>query len=45
MEQQTKFGRGTTLRDGIRELEENGVNEITRVMSNEGVFTFEYNIN
>lgn len=44
MEQQTKFGRGTTLRDAIRELEENGLTEITRITSKDSVFTFEYNV-
>jgi hypothetical protein len=44
MEQVTKFGRGTTLKQGIDEIEENGMYEITRIMSKDGVFTFEYNI-
>ena len=44
MKQQTKFGKGTTLRQAIDELEENGLTEIIRVMSRDGVFTFEYSI-
>ncbi len=45
MEQETKFGRGTTLRDAIRELNENGMNEITRIERKEEGVTFHYNIN
>jgi len=41
---QTKFNRGITLNQAIEELESNGLTEITRVMSRDNVFTFEYNI-
>ena len=44
MMNQTKFNRGTTLSQAVEELESNGLTEITRVMSREGVHTFEYNI-
>jgi|TARA_Y100000296_G_scaffold45780_1_gene52476 hypothetical protein len=39
----TKFNRGITLGEAIQELEYNGSTEITRVMNQDGVFTFEYN--
>ncbi len=41
---QTKFNRSITLNQAMGELKENGLTEITRVMSNNGIFTFEYNI-
>ena len=40
-----KFNRGITLNQAIGELESNGLTEITRVMNQDNVFTFEYNIN
>ena len=40
---ETKFNRGTTLSQAIEELESNGLTEITRVMSRDYVWTFEYN--
>ena len=40
---QTKFNRGITLYQAMEELESNGLTEIKRVMSRDGVFTFEYN--
>ena len=44
MNQQTKFGKGTTLRQALDEFKENGLIEITRVMDRDRVFTFEYSI-
>jgi|TARA_Y100000310_G_scaffold248869_1_gene254861 hypothetical protein len=41
----TKFNRGITLNQAMEELESNGLTEITRVMNQHGVFTFEYNTN
>ena len=43
MKQETKFGRGTTLKQIIQELEENGMTEITKVIIQDGV-TFEYEV-
>lgn len=41
---ETKFGRGTTLSQAMIELQENECTEVTRIMSRDGVFTFEYNV-
>ncbi len=44
MENKTKFNRSITLSQVVEELEENGMKEITRIMSHEDkVWTFEYN--
>ena len=40
----TNFGRGTTLIDALRELEENGMTEITRIRFINGIWFFEYNV-
>ena len=45
MMNQTKFNRSITLNQAMEEVKENGLTEITRVMSNNGSWTFEYNIN
>lgn len=42
MKTKTKFGRGTTLSQVVEELKHNSCEEITRITSKEGVFTFEY---
>lgn len=39
----TKFGRGTSLKDALKEMEDNGMTEITRVMKINDVWFFEYN--
>ncbi|KKN34617.1 hypothetical protein LCGC14_0792070 [marine sediment metagenome] len=44
MKQQTKFGRGTTLNQAIKELEENGSVEIIKVTNRKGEFIFEYEV-
>ncbi len=41
MKQETKFGRGTTLNQALKELEENGCTEITRIMF-KGGWIFQY---
>ena len=41
----TNFGRGTTLNQALRELKENGLIEITRIINwTPEVYTFEYNV-
>ena len=44
MENKTKFGRGTSLREAMDELKENGLIEITRIVDRQGFWTFEYNV-
>lgn len=44
MKQETKFGRNTTLRQVMDELKGNGLIEITKVTENDGIFTFEYEV-
>ena len=44
MKQITKFGRGTTLRQTIQELEENGLMEITHIERREDGVVFEYGV-
>ena len=45
MKKITKFQKETTLKEAMDEMEKNGGTEITRIMNQDGVFTFEYNIN
>ena len=44
MENKTKFNRGTSLFQAMKELEENGLTEITRIIGRDGTWTFEYNV-
>ncbi|KKL99004.1 hypothetical protein LCGC14_1818800 [marine sediment metagenome] len=39
---QKEFIKETTLNQALKELEESGMSEITRIMSRDGIFTFEY---
>jgi len=44
MKQKTKFGRGTTLKQAMDELQENGCLEITRILPTKNGYVFEYEV-